>query len=301
MAPHSGALRVSSQRSYSRWISGNPLELSSKTRLRLFCFPYAGGGASIFRAWSAKLPPTVEVCPIQLPGREHRWREAPFTRLLPLVEILAQDLQPLLHLPFAFFGHSMGALISFELAQQLCRKHGKTPVHLFVSGARAPHLPDLDPPIHHLPDAVFVEALRRRYNGIPEEVLRNAELMQIVLPALRADVEMCETYVPTTGAPLTSPISAYGGQYDTQIGYDGVVGWYVQTWGAFTFRFFPGGHFFLTSAQAALLRVISSELSRIAWETTPPTAQSLRLLRPSPWMLSAQKALVSPHLLSRPR
>ncbi len=283
MAPHSGALRASSQMSYSRWISRIPIEPPSKARLRLFCFPYAGGGASIFREWSAKLPPTVEVCPIQLPGREHRWRERPFTRLLPLVETLASDLQPLLHLPFAFFGHSMGALISFELAQQLRRRHGKTPVHLFVSGARAPHLPALDPPIHHLPDTVFLGALRRRYNGMPEEALLNAELMQVVLPALRADIEMCETYVPTIGAPLASPISAFGGQYDTKIGYDGVVGWYAQTWGAFTFRFFPGGHFFLSSAQLALFRVISAELSRIVREATPPTAyRSIQPSRPSP-------------------
>jgi medium-chain acyl-[acyl-carrier-protein] hydrolase len=263
MTPQSRALRASSRVSYSRWTSGTSVEPSSKTRLRLFCFPHAGSGASIFREWSAALPPAIEVCPVQLPGRESRWTEPPFTRLVSLVETLVIALRPLLDLPFAFFGHSMGAFISFELARQLRRENSENPAHLFVSGARAPQIPDPDPPIHQLPDSAFVEELRR-LNGMPDEVLQNAELMQVVLPTLRADVTMCETYVYSADEePLSCPISAYGGQEDRKVIYKDLAGWNAQTRNASTMQIFPGDHFFLYSAREPLLRAVSAELSGI--------------------------------------
>jgi len=169
----------------------------------------------------------------------------------------------MLNVPFAFFGHSMGAFISFERARQLRRENSKTPVHLFVSGARAPQLPDPDPPIHHLPDAAFFEVLRR-LSGIPDEVLQNAELMQVVLPTLRADVTMCETYVYAADEePLSCPISAYGGEADGKVSYEDLAGWGAQTQNAFTVHIFPGDHFFLYSARESLLRVLSAALSAI--------------------------------------
>ncbi len=162
--------------------------------LRLFCFPYVGGGALIFRTWPNSLPATAEVCPVELPGRGTRLKETPFTRLLPLVQALAQALLPHLDKPFAFFGHSMGALISFELTRQLRRLYGLVPLHLFVSAHRAPQLPDPDPPIHTLPEAEFMEELRC-LNGTPKEVLEQPELMELMLPILRADFALCETYI----------------------------------------------------------------------------------------------------------
>ena len=247
---------------YLRWTNGPSAGSYPKTRLRLFCFPYAGGGTSIFRDWPVALPQAVEVCPIQLPGRESRWSEPPFTRLASLIETLANVLHPLLNLPFAFFGHSMGALISFELARQLRRETGECPVHLFVSAARAPQLPDPDPPIHQLSDSAFVEELLR-FHGIPEEVHRNAELMQLVLPTLRADIALCETYVHSIEEPLSCPISAYLGKHDTKVVLEDIGGWSVQTQRVFNFSLFPGDHFFLFSARKSLLRVLSAELSGI--------------------------------------
>jgi medium-chain acyl-[acyl-carrier-protein] hydrolase len=204
----------------------------------------------------------VEICPIQLPGRESRLGEPPFTRLELLLETLVPAIQPYLDKPFAFFGHSMGATISFKLARQLCAQHAPTPVHLFVSGSCAPQIPDPDPPIHHLPDAEFVEELRR-FNGTPEAVLQNAELMQLFLPILRADFALHETYVYAAGEPLDCPISAFGGLEDGEVSRDDLAAWRDQTRGAFTLRMFPGDHFFLRSARPHLLQAMSQNLTRI--------------------------------------
>src|SRR5260370_28895087 len=153
--------------SISSWISN----LNSQSTFRLFCFPYAGGGTSIFHTWKGMLPPDVTVCPIQLPGREKRLAEPPFTRISLLVRAMAHALRPFLNCPFAFFGHSMGALISFELARQLRRQKAPEPTYLFVSAQKAPQLPDLTPPLHQLAEADFVEHLHRLY-GTPEAILQ---------------------------------------------------------------------------------------------------------------------------------
>jgi len=131
-----------------------------EARLRLFCFPYAGGGASAYRSWAAPLPDEIEVCAIQLPGRENRLREPLFTRLAPLVETLAGALEPSFDIPFAFFGHSMGALIAFELARFIRRRSQITPVHFFASARLAPHVVDSASPAHRLPEATFVAQIR---------------------------------------------------------------------------------------------------------------------------------------------
>lgn len=233
-----------------------------RTRLRLLCFPYAGGGASIFRTWSDDLPRDVEVCPVQLPGRESRMRELPFTRLPPLVQALAQALLPYLDIPFAFFGHSMGALISFELARQLRRQYGLSPAHLFVSSHRAPQIPDPHPPIHHLPESMFVEELRR-FSGTPELILQNPEIMEVFLPLLRADFSICETYTYSPEDPLECPISAFGGLHDLLASRDDLESWRDQTLGSFTLRMFPGDHFFLHTARAPLLQTVSQGLTQL--------------------------------------
>lgn len=138
---------------FDSWIACRKPRLQA--RLRLFCFPYAGGGALIFRTWADGLPAEVEVCPVQLPGRGTRLMEPLFTQLLPLIQALSQALLPLLDKPFAFFGHSLGALVSFELARQLRRQYGVQPVRLFVSAGRAPQLPHRGLPVHALPEVDF--------------------------------------------------------------------------------------------------------------------------------------------------
>src|SRR2546421_56050 len=229
----------------------------SQALLRLFCFPYAGGSASIFHSWSDALPSQIEVCPVQLPGRERRLREPPFTRLAPLLQALTQALRPYMNMPFALFGHSMGALISFELARELRRQDNSGPVHLFVSGSRAPQKPDPDPPVHALPEEKFIEKLRR-LNGTPEAVVQNPELMMLVLPILRADFALYETYVYLTEEPLNCPISAFGGLQDNRLGRDDLVAWRDQTRMSFSLDMFPGNHFFLHTAQTLLLSVLST-------------------------------------------
>jgi medium-chain acyl-[acyl-carrier-protein] hydrolase len=164
-------------------------------------------------------------------------------------------------MPFAFFGHSMGALITFELARQLRRQYGLNPVHLFISGRRAPQIPDLEPPIHQLLESAFVEELRR-LNGTPESVLQNAKLMQLVLPALRADFALLETYVYSTEDPLDCPISTFGGLQDGEVSYDDLAAWRDQTNSSFTLKMIPGNHFFVQSARSLILSAVSQELQR---------------------------------------
>lgn len=231
-------------------------------RLRLFCLPYAGGAASIFHTWPHDVPLEVEVCPIQLPGREQRLAEPAVHRLVPLMQTLAPILRPYLDLPYAFFGHSMGALLSFELARQLRRQYGLAPVALFVSGHRGPQLPARDAPIHQLPYAAFVAALRQ-LQGTPEAVLQHAELMQLMLPTLRADFALCETYLYGTEAPFDCPIFAFGGLQDHNVRYEEISAWREQTSRTFMLRMFPGGHFFLHSARVPLMRAVSHELVQL--------------------------------------
>jgi medium-chain acyl-[acyl-carrier-protein] hydrolase len=229
--------------------------------IRLFCLPYAGGSAAVFRAWSHDLPPEIEVNLVKLPGRESRVNEPPMSSLTTLVQALGQALQPYLNRPFALFGHSMGALISFELARHLAQTYGQSPTRLLVSGFRAPHLPDPEPPIYHLPEAEFVEEIRR-FNGTPEAVLQNAELMELMLPILRADFTITETYTYTDAPPLDCPISAFGGLQDGVVSQEHIDPWSIHTRGDFALHMFPGNHFFLHSARPLLLWSIAQELTQ---------------------------------------
>ena len=236
--------------------------------LRLFCFAYAGGGALTFRTWSDSLPMSVEVCAVELPGRGTRLRESPFTRMEPLVQAIAIALLPQLDKPFAFFGHSMGALVSFELACLLRKKYGINPVHLFVSGRRAPQIPNPNPPTYALPKPAFVAQLRR-LNGTPEAVLENAELLQLLLPTVRADFEALETYIHQAEPPLDCPITAFGGLADSETNIDELEAWANQTTTAFSLQMLPGDHFFLYSVKSQLLQCLSQQLRSLVSIVTP--------------------------------
>jgi amino acid adenylation domain-containing protein len=232
---------------------------NAQARLRLFCFPYAGAGASIYRTWSDGLPADVEVCPVQLPGRGTRLTETPFTRLAPLVEALARAMGPLLDKPFAFFGHSLGALVVFELARQLRRQSGVQPVRLFVSADFAPQVHHRERPIHALPENEFLAELRR-LSGIPGKVLAETDLMQLMLPILRADFAVYETYAYSMEPPLNCPISTFGGLQDQRVSRGDLEAWRDQTSGSFSLRMFPGDHFFWNTTQPLLLQALSEEL-----------------------------------------
>ncbi len=236
-------------------------EPAAQARLRLFCFPYAGGGASVFRSWSSELPSSIEVCAVQFPGRENRLHEPLFERLEPLVQALFEGLQPYLTMPFAFFGHSLGALVGFELARMLVQHNQAGPIHLFVSGHAAPQLPDAEPPIHQLPEAEFRQKLHA-LNGTPLEILQNAELMELFSPILRADFAINETYVYAPKLLLDCPLSAFGGLEDKLVSRSGLEAWREQTRGVFSVRMLPGDHFFLHGARALLLRAINHDLTQ---------------------------------------
>ena len=196
---------------------------------------------------------------MQLPGRGTRLMEAPFTRLSPLVETLAQALRPLLDKPFAFFGHSLGAVIAFELARQLRKQFGIQPDRLFASAARAPQTQPRHRPIHLLPHADFLDELRR-LAGTPGELLDNAEFMKFMLPVLRADFALYETHAYAQQPPLDCVITAFGGSQDQRVCRAELEAWRDQTSATFSLRMFPGDHFFLNAMQPLLLNVLSREL-----------------------------------------
>src|SRR5215510_9124924 len=201
---------------------------NSQAKLKLFCFPYAGGNSQTYRAWPFKLPETVEVHMVNLPGRGTRLREAPITRLAPLVDEVAEAIRPELDKPFAFFGHSMGALIAFELVHQLRKQNHVNPAHLIVSGRGAPHMPKTEPQTHDLPEKEFIEELRR-LNGTPTETLEHPELMQLMLPILRADFAICETYTYEDRPLLDCPITALGGLDDSDVTREELAAWRERT------------------------------------------------------------------------
>src|SRR6185295_1953892 len=228
-------------------------------RMRLFCLPYAGGSARAFRPWASRLPEDGELCPIEIPGRGSRMREKPLTRLMSLVQIIGEEMKPFLDKPFALFGHSMGALISFELARKLRREHGRQPTHLFVSASSAPHLPSRSPITYNLCDAEFLTQIRR-LNGTPDDALENPELMQVMLPILRADFELVQTFRYEQGPPLDVPISTFGGSSDPEVGEERLAAWQDQTVSAFSLSMFPGDHFYLHTAQDLLIEKVSRTL-----------------------------------------
>lgn len=231
-----------------------------QARLRLFCFPYAGGGAAVFRSWSTTLSPDVEVCPIELPGRGSRFSDPPLTHMPQLLQSLTQAILPYLDKPFAFFGHSMGALISFELAHALYDQHGQLPSYLIVSGRPAPQLPPAKS-IHLLPDAHFLEEVRQ-FNGIPDHVLSNSELMSLFLPILRADFTLIETHAYSAAhSSLGCDIVAIGGLQDVNVNIEDLEAWREQTMQGFSIHLLQGDHFFIHSAQAQVLRLLKTKLS----------------------------------------
>ena len=227
-------------------------------KLRLFCFPYAGGD-QVFRRWEQHLPETVELYSVRLPGRGMRLKEPPFTSMVPLVRAIAENIIPLLDKPFALFGHSMGAKTSFELARELKRTYDINPVHLFVGGSSSPEIVPSTPPTYDLPDPEFIESLRK-LNGTPREVLENQELIQIILPILRADITLCQTYTYSPGPALDCPITVYSGLEDQEVDREGLEAWRKQTNSSFSLYQLPGDHFFLRTSQTLLLNLLSREL-----------------------------------------
>ncbi len=237
-----------------------PYKSSPRARMWLFCFPYAGGSAHVFRQWPQRLPAGVEVWAVEPPGRGRRLQERPFTRLSELAAAAELALRPFMERPFVFYGHSMGALLGYEVARRLREEGRPGPLHLFVSGCRAPHLEDSRERTYDLPDPEFIEELRR-LKGTPAEVLDNAELLQLMLPLLRADFAVTQTYRHPGGPPLRCRLTAIGGLEDEDARREELDPWRELTTGAFSLHMVPGDHFFLHSSQAMLLEIIARHLA----------------------------------------
>ncbi|MBG0773344.1 thioesterase II family protein [Oleidesulfovibrio alaskensis] len=255
--------------SVSRWLPDLKAEDENKAGVRLFCFPYAGGGASVFRHWQVGLPSQIQVCRVQLPGRERRMQEPPHTNLVQLVREMLDALLPCFEeKPFAFYGHSMGTRIVFETALQIRNRTGLTPVHMFMAACDAVGFPER-PPAHTLPDDHFVDVIRQ-LKGTPEEVLANEELMNIFLPLLRADYRLKETYKPGETEPFACPITAFSGADDAETCAAGMLAW-SRHGNDLHLKTFNGGHFFLHTHADALLSEIGNRLTQHAPATSRST------------------------------
>ncbi|NOJ96169.1 thioesterase [Corallococcus sp. CA049B] len=244
-----------------RWFpSRKPLP---EPRLRLFCLPFAGGSAAIYQPWSMALPTGVELCAVQLPGRERRLMEPAMKSLPALMDVLMPALTPLMDRPFALFGYSMGARIGLEVARTLKRQGGPKPLGFIAAAAPPPSHNDREP-IHTLDDPGFIAKLRE-YDGTPEEVLQHKELLELILPTLRADFALAWSENGKDTAPLDIPLSVYAGKGDKHVGLDTMEHWREESTADVRIRHFEGGHFFIRTHGPPVLAAVREDLTR--WMT----------------------------------
>ena len=244
----------------------------ASARARLFCFPHAGVGASVFRLWPAGLPTDLDMCAVQLPGRTIRLSEPAIPSIPALADAIITAITPHLVMPFALFGHSMGAALAAEVAHGLAARGLPQPRRLIVSGRRPPRVPDPLPPLSGLSDPDFVAEIKRRYDGIPHEILANPDILAMLLPALRADIVALETYRPSARRPLNCPISVFGGAEDALAPRAHLDAWRDETASTFDVRVFPGGHFYLETERAAVLAQLSAMLALLLTANREPVA-----------------------------
>jgi medium-chain acyl-[acyl-carrier-protein] hydrolase len=228
--------------------------------LRLVCLTYSGGRASVFKGLAARLPGDVELCAVEFPGHGRRLgSEPPLTCLRPLVEQLTDVLAGSVRPPFVLLGYSVGALIAFETAGEFARRALPGPEALFVAAARAPHLKSTRVPLHELSRAELVEGLHR-LAGQHNPLLDNEELVDVMLPVLRADLGLDETYDRETTSPLHCPITAFGGSEDWTVPPPALQAWSEHTTGVFHAVTLPGGHFFLDSAPDLFAQAVTAQI-----------------------------------------
>jgi medium-chain acyl-[acyl-carrier-protein] hydrolase len=235
------------------------LSSSKPLAIRLFCFPYAGGSADLYRNWQRWVPKQVGISLVHLPGHGRNIGQRPFSRLLSLVNLIADAMVNQTTVPYAFFGHSMGGLISFELAHELLRRSGLGPRHLFISGRPAPHWRELSPPKFNLPHELFLAELKK-LNGTPQEVLDHPELMALFLEVLRADFEAVETYEYRPTSPLPCSITVYSGLDDVQCPVESCYAWQQQTSATCKVTMFNGDHFFIRSPTQEFIAALQNDL-----------------------------------------
>lgn len=233
-----------------------------RPRARLFCFPHAGGSATTFHRWPPQLGEDIEVLGAQLPGRGARLREQPYRRMAQLIPALVEAIQPRLDVPYAVFGHSLGAAVAFEVVRALRRAGSPLPASLVVSARPAPQLPRAQPPIHSLPQAAFLRALEQRY-GIADPLLRDPEMAALLYPPLQADMEILETWTCAAEAPLPVPLVACAGKRDPTTTPEALEGWRAQTSERFALHSVDGDHFYPQSNPAPLLALVREALASV--------------------------------------
>jgi medium-chain acyl-[acyl-carrier-protein] hydrolase len=244
------------------WIDGTPA--ARRPRLRLLCFPYAGGTAAVYQTWNRYLGSMVDVCPVHLPGHGRRLGEPLVTDAATLVDAAVSALADACDGPFAVFGHSMGAIVAYEFVRALARRYDRHPVHLFVSGRGAPQFgpgPGRIP--YDLPDTEFIAALRA-LDGTPIAALEDGDLKDLFLPIIRADFQLVQTYRFEPGAPLACPISALGGLKDDHVPREHLLEWRTHTSGPFRMTMLPGGHFFINESVHVVCQFVAAQLARSA-------------------------------------
>ncbi len=223
--------------------------------LRLFGFPHGGGGPQAFREWAPLLPDHIELWALNLPGRGSRLQDPLITTMSELVPFVLDALLDYVDKPFVFFGHSVGAIVAYEIARQLQQAQCPLPLHLFVSAHKAPHMAGSDAAMHRLPDADLVDLIRQ-LGLVPEETLERDGLLELILPPLKADFELSETYLWEEPPPLTMPVTALGGRQDILLTEADLHLWAACTTGAFNVEMFDGDHFFTQAHQAEVISTL---------------------------------------------
>jgi medium-chain acyl-[acyl-carrier-protein] hydrolase len=232
----------------------------ASTHLRLYCLPYAGGSAGVFRSWCDLLPADVDVWGVEYPGHGSRISEPLTDRINALAELTANAVAAESAVPYALLGHSMGSLVAFEMCHVLAARDAIMPTLLVAAGHRGPHLPASRPPVHAAPHAEFVSHLRE-LGATPPEVLESAELVDLMLPILRNDFRACERYRPPERPPLRTDIVVYGGLADADADRDALLAWKRETRCRFVLRLFPGGHFFVRECAGQVAATLQRDLA----------------------------------------
>lgn len=241
----------------NEWIT--PQRKSENIKLRLFCFPYAGGSSTIFHNWQKLFPFSIQVCPVNLPGRGNRFAEELRTDFFSLVKEIKDGIAPFFDYPFVFFGHSMGGILAFELARLLRRLGLPQPAKLFISGCGAAQISYDKPREYDLSENGIIKDLKN-LKGTPAIIFENEELLQVMLPIIRADYKVCQAYIYYRESPLDIPLVAIGGREDDAVPKSQILSWREQTRLKFKSYFIDGDHFFCHTHEEELTQILIREL-----------------------------------------
>lgn len=227
---------------------------------RLLCFPYAGATAAAYRPWNAMMPPNIELVVVEIPGRLHL-RDQPPKDMNALVDTIYPQILPFLDKPYAIFGHSFGSIISYEVTKRLQIENRNLPIKLFVSARRAPQIPNRFRQASNLPNQEFIDEMQNMYQAIPEAVLKEKALLKMLLPILKEDIRINETYIGKLDPLLNVPLQVYYGTKDKTVTSDDLQQWKAVTQKDFQIKSFDGGHFYIDKEKGAIISEISQTLN----------------------------------------